>query len=154
MAHENRAAYRSVVPGAGVFFRCEEVPAPEHRYLAAVAANMSLGGLFVACRHPPRPGTLIGLQLFSPADPRESSAVRARAIVRWRQAWRQPHGMGVQFLDFEGLGHRELRSWLDTITMPLPFQPAVAAAWSPAMVNSPTAEAGGPRRRSAGAGGR
>jgi hypothetical protein len=124
---DNRAAYRSVIPDAGVFFRCEEMPALEHRYLAGVAANLSLGGLFVACRHPPRHGTLIGLQLYSPADPRESSPVKARGIVRWRQLWREPRGMGVQFLDFAGLGHRRLESWLDTITV-LPSIGLVAAA--------------------------
>jgi hypothetical protein len=128
MSGEKRSEYRIVTPGAGVFYKLEDLPAAEQRYLRGVAEDVSLGGLFVASRHPCRPGSVVKLQLFSPADPRESSPVLARGVVRWRRLWREPRGMGVQFLEFEGLGQRRLESWLDTVALPASLLPAAAAA--------------------------
>jgi hypothetical protein len=129
---DSRIDYRTVLPGAGVFYRVEDLPASEQRYLRGIAENVSLGGLFVASRHPCRPGSLLKLQLFSPADPRHGSPVVVRAIVRWRQLWREPRGMGVQFVEFEGLGQRRLESWLETITAP-----GAEPAARPAAVSEP-----------------
>ena len=128
MSGEQRSEYRIVTPGAGVFYKLEDLPAAEERYLCGVAEDVSLGGLFIASRHPCRPGSVVKLQLFSPADPRESSPVLARGVVRWRRLWREPRGMGVQFLEFEALGQRRLESWLDTIALPASILPAAAAA--------------------------
>jgi PilZ domain len=120
MSEDQRQNYRAIIPGAAVFYRVENVPVAEVTYRLGMAENVSLGGVFIGSRHPLRPGTAVRLQLFSPADPDHAPAVHARGVVRWRQLWREPRGMGIQFLEFEGLGARALESWLATIMQQVP----------------------------------
>ena len=124
MSEEKRVQFRAIAPGAAVFYRPENVPAPEVNYRLGMAENVSMGGVFIASRHPLRPGTFVRLQLFSPADPDHAPAVHCKGIVRWRQLWREPRGMGIQFLEFEGLGERALESWLETIARPVELRTA------------------------------
>jgi hypothetical protein len=127
MNQENRTQYRVILPGAAVFYRPASLGTSEDHCLLGNAENVSLGGLFIGSRRPLRPGTFVRLQLFSPADPEHSGAVYARGVVRWRQLWREPRGMGVQFLEFEGLGERVLETWLETVTAPAVAAPAPAS---------------------------
>jgi hypothetical protein len=115
---DQRSQYRALAEGAQVFFRCEHAAPPEQRYLAGVADNVSLGGLFVAVRHPPAPGTLLRLHIYGCADPDLAEPLCAKAIVRWRRIWGKPRGMGVQFLELEGLGQRRLENWFATVASP------------------------------------
>ncbi|HVT18191.1 MAG TPA: PilZ domain-containing protein [Thermoanaerobaculia bacterium] len=96
--------YRPPVKGLGVFFHAELIPRQNRRYLQGIAENVSLGGMFVATAHPLAPGTILRLQLFDPDEPPHASPLRARAVVRWRRVWREPRGMGIQFVEFAGLG--------------------------------------------------
>src|SRR5260370_18346135 len=88
-----------------------------------------MGGLFIGSCQPLPSGSVLKVQLFSPADAPDGSAVLARGIGRWRQLWHGPRGMGVQFLDFAGLGQRRLESWLDAIA--LAASALAGAAWAP-----------------------
>ena len=91
----------------------EAVDKPTREYLTQVAQNISLRGIFIETGHPPPAGTLIRLDIrLTPADPKP---VHAKGIVRWRRRWSQPRGMGVEFLDFKGLGERDLREWLASV---------------------------------------
>lgn len=115
MAYEARTDFRVLAQGAQVFYRCERATPPEQRYLLGLAEDVSLGGLFVATQHPPRPGTVVRLHLYTGGDEAHLTPLTARAIVRWRRAWGRQRGMGIQFLDFEGLGERRLESWMDSL---------------------------------------
>jgi hypothetical protein len=115
---EQRTQYRALAEGAQVFFRCEHAAPQEQRYLAGVADNVSLGGLFVSLRHPPAPGTVLRLHIYAGADPDMAEPLCAKAIVRWRRLWGKPRGMGVQFLELEGLGQRHLENWFSAVTDP------------------------------------
>lgn len=115
MAYEARSDFRVLAQGVQVFYRCERATPPEQRYLLGLAEDVSLGGLFVATQHPPRPGTVVRLHLYTGGDEAHLTPLTARAIVRWRRAWGRQRGMGIQFLDFEGLGERRLESWMDSL---------------------------------------
>jgi PilZ domain len=129
MQSDQRAEYRTLAQGAQVFYRCERSSPPEQRYLVGVADNMSLGGLFVTVRHPPATGTILSLHIYSGTDIALTKPLCAKAIVRWRRQWGKPRGMGVQFLELEGLGDRRLEHWLATIIAPAPqSRPAPPAA--------------------------
>ena len=93
----------------------EAVDKPMRDYYERVARNVSLGGLFVEADPPPPVGTLVRLELrLDPKDP-DAEAVLATALVRWRQRWSQPRGMGLEFIDFEGLGETDLAKWLGAL---------------------------------------
>jgi PilZ domain len=134
MAPENRSDYRTVAQGAEVYYRCERPTPYERSYLIGLAENLSLGGLFVSVRQPPLPGTVVRLRLYGADDRDHTTPLCATALVRWRRLWGKPRGMGLQFLEFEGLGERRLDTWLAAIaaaeTVPdepsRPSQPAVA----------------------------
>ncbi|HEV8579830.1 MAG TPA: PilZ domain-containing protein [Thermoanaerobaculia bacterium] len=111
---EERRQYRRLAAGVRVRFNELSLGRTEREYLKGVAADVSLGGMFIATRHTFPEGTPIALE-FHARDESGSAPVRAHAVVCWRRRWRQPRGMGVQFVDFEFLGQRRLEVWLDTI---------------------------------------
>lgn len=115
MLADARGDYRMLAPGAEVFFRCDHTSQQQQQYLLGLADNISMGGLFIATDRPLRPGTVLHMRLYGDDDPSHTRPLGARAMVRWRRVWGKPRGMGVQFLEFEGLGERRVESWLDCI---------------------------------------
>jgi hypothetical protein len=120
MTADQRTEYRSPAAGARVFFRAEPGGREEQRYLLGVAENASFGGMFIATPHPLPPGTVVKLQLHGRDRDSPGGPLCARALVRWRRVWRRPQGMGVQFVEFSGLGERSLSSWLEALLAPPP----------------------------------
>jgi hypothetical protein len=127
MAHEARSDYRVLAQGVQVFYRCERATASEQDYLMGLAADMSLGGIFVAAQHPPRPGTVVRLHLYAGSDNDYLTPLTAKAVVRWRRPWGRQRGMGIQFLEFDGLGKRGLESWMESL-LRTDVQPAMHPA--------------------------
>lgn len=111
---ERRQDYRSVLPGTELVYRMALTRTGERRYLLGVAANLSLGGLFIAAIHPFPAGTVVCLDLY-PGGAGDTLPFSARAVVRWRRLWREPRGMGLQFLDFANLGERSVTGLLDRV---------------------------------------
>jgi c-di-GMP-binding flagellar brake protein YcgR len=103
--------YPRVAAGVTVRYARREATKAASVYLATVAANVSLGGMFLACARPFKPGTVIDLE-FSTGNGEEPSHVVATAVVRWRQRLTHPRGMGVEFVEFEGLGRTLIEEWL------------------------------------------
>ncbi len=128
MQSDQRSAYRNLAHGAQVFFRCERSNQSEQRYLKGIADDMSLGGIFVNVRYPPPPGTFLSLHIYRGADQALTSPLYAKAVVRWRRQWGKPRGMGVQFLELEGLGNQRLDHWLAAIAAPVANQATPSAA--------------------------
>jgi hypothetical protein len=128
MVPEARSNYRAVAAGAEVYYRCERPTPHEQSYLMGLAENASLGGLFLAVHHPLPPGTVVRLRLYGADDSDHTSPLCAKAIVRWRRFWGRPRGMGLQFLELEGLGARHLDSWLAAVTAMPPVRIATETA--------------------------
>jgi hypothetical protein len=109
-----RRQFPRLAAGARVRFHALPLHRSERDYLKGVAADVSLGGMFIASRHTFPVGTAISLEFHARAEG-GSTPVRARAVICWRRRWRRPRGMGVQFVEFEYLGQRRLETWLDTV---------------------------------------
>jgi len=114
MHEDQRRHYRAVLPGTEVIYRAAPVRPQDRRYLLGVAENVSLGGLFISTRHPFGVGTVVLLDLY-PGAGSDRAPFSARAVVRWRNLWREPRGMGLQFLDFENLAERPVPALLDAV---------------------------------------
>jgi c-di-GMP-binding flagellar brake protein YcgR len=114
MPDVDKRRYPRVSAGVRVFYRGEPLEPRERRYLEGIAADLSLGGMFLQTETPLPVGSRVWLE-FQPGvapgeDPAEELALRAQAVVRWRRRWRQPRGMGIEFIDFEGLGRHEFQA--------------------------------------------
>jgi hypothetical protein len=124
MRNERGHDYRAILPGNQVVFREAPVRLQDRRYLLGVAENLSLGGLFIATRHPFPVGSFVCLDLY-PGGDGDGAPFSARAVVRWRRLWREPRGMGLQFLEFLNLAERPLSGLLDrTLTSPQDWRPS------------------------------
>ncbi|MBV8201383.1 MAG: PilZ domain-containing protein [Acidobacteria bacterium] len=119
MEDDRRGDYRSILPGTEVVYRAAPVRPQDRRYLVGVAENLSLGGLFISTRQPFPAGTLVFLDVY-PGAGADRTPFSARAVVRWRQLWREPRGMGLQFLEFANLAERLLPALLDKALAPPP----------------------------------
>ena len=116
---EERRRYRRVAAGVRVYYGGEPLDRRERKYLEGVAADLSLGGMFLATDHPLPPGSLVWLELQPRPRAGEEDdgeqGIRAKAVVRWSRRWRKPHGMGLEFVEFEGLGQRELATVMERL---------------------------------------
>src|SRR6202040_3739181 len=114
MDQDQRHDYRVILPGSEVIYRATPVRPEDRRYLLGVAENVSLGGLFISSRHPFGVGTVVLLDLYPGAES-DREPFSARAVVRWRNLWREPRGMGLQFLDFAHVAERPVPALLDGV---------------------------------------
>ena|ERR1700680_408254 len=119
MNEDQRRDYRAILPGTEVIYRATPVRPQDRRYLLGVAENLSLGGLFISTRHPFGVGTVVLLDLY-PGTGSDRAPFSARAVVRWRNLWREPRGMGLQFLDFANLAERPVPALLEDALAPPP----------------------------------
>jgi Tfp pilus assembly protein PilZ len=119
MDEDRRRDYRSLQAGTEVIYRATPVRPQDRRYLLGVAENLSLGGLFISTRQPFSVGTVVLLDLY-PGAGADRTPFSASAVVRWRQLWREPRGMGLQFLDFTNLAERPMQALLDNALAPPP----------------------------------
>ncbi len=131
MDNDQRGSYRTILPGTEVVYRAAPVRAQDRRYLVGLAENLSLGGMFLATRQTFPVGTLVALDVH-PGTGADRTPFSARAVVRWRQLWREPRGMGLQFLDFTNLAERPMPALLDGALAPPPAWRLPAGAPSPA----------------------
>ena len=109
----DQRSYRRVAAGVRVVCSSTPIDRQAREYLEGIAENLSVGGLFLATPDPLPAGSVVALQFFIDGD--EAEPVRARAVVRWSRRWRRPRGMGLQFVDFEGLGERRVESWVEAV---------------------------------------
>ena len=86
-----------------VRFVPESVAPNVGEYLDGLAADIGLGGMFIATDAPPAPGAVVTLEINLGDDAGDLSLVRARAVVRWTRQESEPEGMGVEFIEFDGL---------------------------------------------------
>lgn len=109
----NPLEYRRPSCGVRVRYRHAPYREPERAYLHRLAQETDFGGLFLATPKPFRPGSVVCLEILAPGD--GGLPVHARAVVQWCRRWRDPRGMAVRFVDFDGLGRRPFRHWLESL---------------------------------------
>jgi c-di-GMP-binding flagellar brake protein YcgR len=107
----NRRKFRRVAAGVRVLYSGSAVDRHTREYLEGIARDLSIGGLFLETRSPMPKGTIVDLDVWVESDS-EENPVHARAIVRWVRRFFRPRGMGLEFIDIEGLGARQLEAWV------------------------------------------
>ncbi len=106
--------YQRIATDVMVRFREQSVDDSTQEYLQGIAENCGLGGVFLATRHILPKGSIVSLLFTYIQDDREVQ-VRAKAVVRWTRRLRKPRGMGLEFFEFQGLGDRDFRQYLDRL---------------------------------------
>ena len=101
--------------GLDVRFVPESVAPNVGEYLDGLAADIGLGGMFIATDEPPSPGAVVSLEINLGDDGGEHSLVRARAVVRWTRQQSEPEGMGVEFIEFDGLRDLTLGEFMSRV---------------------------------------
>jgi uncharacterized protein (TIGR02266 family) len=109
-----RRQYPRLAAGVRVRFHELSLGRSAREYLRGIAADVSLGGMFIAGRHTFPVGTAVELE-FHVSGEAGSAPVRAHAVVCWRRRWVRPRGMGVRFVEFKLLAQRPLEAWLDNV---------------------------------------
>jgi hypothetical protein len=107
--------FRRVAVGTRVTYSGEPLDPVSRDYFESLTGNVSAGGMYLAAKRTFPPGTLLHLSFEAVGGAVDDSPVRATAIVRWRRRFFAPRGMGIEFVDFEGLGKRQLEGWLATL---------------------------------------
>lgn len=79
-------------------------------YYEVLIENVSHEGMFVEIGHPFPKGSLVVIQFQSKID-KDEKPVTAKGLVRWTRKWRRPHGMGIDFIEFEGLADTPAEEW-------------------------------------------
>jgi hypothetical protein len=127
---------RKRIGGTKVFFRKDEVHGFDREYEEGAGEDLSVGGMFVSTKVPMPVGMVLRLKILIPHEIPREPPVTVRALVRWQGPLKGgPRGLGVQFLEFKGIGELRLKVWLDTI---LAADPEAAAAAGLASRPTPT----------------
>jgi len=78
------------------------------------SGNISEGGVFIATRHPLKPGTVFTLELTVGAE-----VMMTKAQVIWTKEFAdpkgRPSGMGARFLELDAESHKVLSGWIDDL---------------------------------------
>ena len=108
----SRRAYPRTAADVRVSYHEEPVTSGTREYLEGLAADIGIGGMFIATENPLPKGSVASLEFRTGAD---AEGVRARAMVRWVRRIGQPKGMGIEFIEVDGLGERGLDEWIERL---------------------------------------
>jgi hypothetical protein len=103
-------SYNQLSAHVGARIRTAPVDKMTRDYLRDIAAEHTLGGFFLPTSRPLPAGTFVSCE-FSVGERAARQIIRARAVVRWRRRWFGRRGMALDFVEFDGLGARELGAW-------------------------------------------
>ena len=70
--------------------------------------------MFLATEHILPKGSIVTLD-FAVEYKKKISAIQARAVVRWVSSKKPPIGMGLEFIEFQGLGNRAFTDWAQSL---------------------------------------
>lgn len=96
--------YRRIASGVHVDFHLARADAATRDYYSGLIENYSFGGLFIASEVSMSVGDVVYLNI----EPEGEAPFTARALVRWTRRWKRPRGAGIEFIEFDGLGDREV----------------------------------------------
>ena len=80
-------------------------------YLVGLAENYSFGGVLLVTDEPLERGSFVEIGFSVPVG----LPVSALAVVRWVRRFRKPSGLGLQFVEFDGIGDRDFDELIDSI---------------------------------------
>ncbi len=83
-------------------------------YLEGVVENVGLGGVFINTDDPLPRGSLVELEFRVSMDGRDRT-IGAKALVKWNRKMFPPTGMGLEFVEFSGLGESDLSDWIQCL---------------------------------------
>lgn len=106
---ENRK-YSRVSPDVNFSVMLNHIDKDDLKYFEGMIENIGLGGMFVEMDHPFSKGNMVTIQ-FKMVKEGVEQPVIAKGLVRWTQKWKRPHGMGVDFIEFDGLGKNSFKEW-------------------------------------------
>lgn len=111
----DKRKYPRAQKGMDVRFHEETVPPNVGEYLAGLAADIGIGGMFLSTDEVHPEGTILSIELDRDDPAGDAYMVRARAIVRWTREDEEPRGMGVEFIEFDGLRNLSLEEYLSKV---------------------------------------
>lgn len=95
---------------------CEESEAgTTHQYRKGTVENCSAGGMYIITEDPAPRGSVLRLRFSLGSRKDTPLPIQARAMVRWVRYVSQPHGMGIEFLGFEGIDAQDFREWITSL---------------------------------------
>ena len=102
--------YSRVSPGVNFSAMVQHTNKEDMEYYEGLIEDVSLGGMFIKIDHPFPKGSIVIIQFKSEIEENERP-VTAKGLVSWTRKWRQPHGMGIDFIEFDGLGSTPFEEW-------------------------------------------
>ncbi len=85
------------------------------QYQKGLVENCSAGGMYITTEIPATRGSTIRLKFSLGSSEVIPLPVQARAVVRWVRYVSQPHGMGVEFLEFKGIDAMDFKEWATSL---------------------------------------
>jgi len=105
--------YQRVSPGVNFsVMASQHLNKNDREYYEGLIENISHKGVFIEIAHPFPIGCIVTIEFKSEIEKNERP-IKARGLVSWSRKWRKPHGMGIDFIEFEGLGTTPLEEWFN-----------------------------------------
>ncbi len=82
----------------------------DRKYYEGLIEDVSLGGMFIEIARPFPKGSIVSIKFKSETE-NDGRSVTAKGLVRWTRKWRRPHGMGIGFIEFDGLRTTPFKEW-------------------------------------------
>jgi c-di-GMP-binding flagellar brake protein YcgR len=111
---EKRKYHRTVTEVFVQFFE-ESDENMNHQYQEGVVENCSAGGMYISTDHPCPRGSTIILKFRLESRIKDLLPIKVRAAVRWTRHVTNPKGMGIEFLEFEGIDKRDFQEWITSL---------------------------------------
>ncbi len=106
---ENRR-YPRVAPRVNFSVMVQHIDKEDREYFEGLVEDVSHGGMFIEIDHPFPKGSLVIIKFHSKIEKNEKP-ITAKGLVRWIQKWKRPHGMGIDFIEFEGIEDTPAEEW-------------------------------------------
>ncbi len=103
--------YPRTASGTQIRYRRLASDEEELEYVDGVVENVGLGGVFINTDDPLPRGSVVELEMHVSVGGRDRT-IGAKALVKWNRKMFPPTGMGLEFVEFSGLGESDLSDWL------------------------------------------
>ncbi len=108
---ENRRRYSRISPDDNFSVMVQHTNNGDREYYEGIIEDISYDGMFIEIDHHPFPkGCMVGIQ-FKTKIEKDERPVTAKVMIRWTRKWKRPHGMGIDFIEFDGLGSTPFEEW-------------------------------------------
>ena len=109
-----RRKYLRAVTDVFVQFCEKSAGRPNQQPHEGLVENCSAKGMYISTGHPSPRGSLITLK-FCESATKALIPGQVCATVRWVRYLTDPKGMGVEFLEFEGVDERDFKEWITSL---------------------------------------